>query len=107
MSEITFGISDVELSDILKEFIIKEHHHIKTIKLNGDGDIQNVIWDPRWINHNIICPGKKKIKHHICRKCNRIALRLLGDIKSSNRICLECGNYNGVPSWYFKKKKNV
>lgn len=91
-----------KLINILREFIHEEHHHIKYIQRNSSGEIQNVIWDPRWMKNNIICPGKKKIKHHICRKCNCIALHLFGKRGTRNRWCLECDGYSDVPKWYYK-----
>ena len=98
-----FGVSDNKLTDILNDFIKIESHHIKNISRNENNEITQIEWDPTWIKFRKKCKGKRKIHHHYCIYCCRIALHLFGERKSINRWCLECDNYTEVPSWYYKK----
>ena len=98
------GITDFKLTQILNYILEIEKHHIKKIEKNEMNEITNVTWSPKWINYDMYCEGKRKIKHHQCRICSQLALHLLGERGSHLRWCLKCHSFFEVPSWYFYLK---
>ena len=91
----------------IDRMLTTEKHHTQHVGHRSSGEINDVIWCPRYIRPDIKqhVRGGGSLLHHRCRSCRQLCYHLLGQ-PGTKRLCLECSGWKRkyIPEWYFHKR---